>query len=215
MAENDRIHRYLDGELPLEALSPEERMEAERHEALAEAVTRRERPALGDLSQAVMRRIEALEAVPPEPRRDRWSTRWMAWLWRPRPVTIRVRPALAGAAALVVLAAGALLPSLRDAAPAQDEANRVFIQFRLDVADVEHVALAGDFTEWKPVHALHQTGPGVWSVTVALDPGIHDYAFLVDGERWMTDPLAARVDDGFGGVNSRVAVLVPERRRSS
>jgi len=33
----------------------------------------------------------------------------------------------------------------------------------------------------------------------------------VDGTRWVQDPFAERVDDGFGGTNSRVAVLVPAR----
>ena len=32
----------------------------------------------------------------------------------------------------------------------------------------------------------------------------------VDGERWTLDPLAPTVADGFGGENSRVAVLAPE-----
>ncbi len=51
----------------------------------------------------------------------------------------------------------------------------------------------------------------MWSVTVPLEPGVHDYAFVVDGEQWRPDPLAPSVDDGFGGTNSRLALLPPDR----
>jgi hypothetical protein len=56
---------------------------------------------------------------------------------------------------------------------------------------------------------MTRTGPGVWTVVVPLEPGIHNYAFIVDGERWVPDPNAPAVDDGFGGMNSRLAVLAP------
>jgi hypothetical protein len=39
---------------------------------------------------------------------------------------------------------------------------------------------------------------------------VHDYAFIVDGERWIADPMAPAVADGFGGLNSRIAVLPPD-----
>jgi len=46
---------------------------------------------------------------------------------------------------------------------------------------------------------------------VPLEAGVHDYAFVVDGEVWTPDPLATSVDDGFGGENSRLSLLPPER----
>jgi hypothetical protein len=45
---------------------------------------------------------------------------------------------------------------------------------------------------------------------VPLSEGVHDYAFLVDGERWVADPYSAQVSDGFGATNSRVTLLVAE-----
>ena len=81
------------------------------------------------------------------------------------------------------------------------------MQFVLKAPDAKNVSVAGDFSGWKPVHVMTKSGAGVWTVFVPLDPGIHDYAFVVDGERWVPDPAAPPVNDGFGGVNSRVAVL--------
>jgi hypothetical protein len=49
-------------------------------------------------------------------------------------------------------------------------------------------------------------------VDVALEPGVYNYVFVVDGEAMRLDPLAPRVTDGFGGSSSRLAVLAPERR---
>lgn len=215
MNRNDRVQSYLDGELPLEALSADERLEAERYAAaldVAAAAAGAGTP--GDLTDAVMRRVAALDPVPAQAasrQRGTGLAAWAGWLWRPRAITLR--PALA-AAGLALWAASAAMLAVGGRVDGED-AQRVFVQFRLDAANVEHVALAGDFTAWRPLYELHESGPGVWSVTIALEPGVHDYAFVIDGERWVPDPLAPAVDDGFGGVNSRVAVLVPERRRAS
>jgi hypothetical protein len=234
---NERIHRVLDGELPLEALSQQERLELLRYGISIGAIADiRQPPAPPDLSPAVMGRLADLETVPathdasaalathgaPSGNRSaerpgRSLHRLGAWLWQPRAVTVRLRPALA-AAALAGLAGLAALGVVRSAAPAGPpgaDVPRVFVQFRLDHALAERVALAGDFTGWRPVYELHQTEQGVWSVTVPLEPGVHDYAFVVDGDLWLPDPLAATVEDGFGGTNSRVSVLVPETGRSS
>jgi hypothetical protein len=35
-----------------------------------------------------------------------------------------------------------------------------------------------------------------------LPAGQHQYAFVVDGARWVADPGAPAVDDGFGRRNS-------------
>jgi 1,4-alpha-glucan branching enzyme len=86
--------------------------------------------------------------------------------------------------------------------------GRVMVVFRLDAPGVQGVRLAGDFTDWRPGPALTEVSPGVWSAEVLVDLGIHDYAFVVDGTRWVPDPLAEHVDDGFGGSNGRVAVLL-------
>jgi len=89
---------------------------------------------------------------------------------------------------------------------------------RAEGAQVEFVVLApgattvnlvGDFNEWSttatPLRAAERDG--VWSVKVPLPPGRHEYAFVVDGERWMPDPSAPRAtSDDFGTPNSVVTV---------
>jgi 1,4-alpha-glucan branching enzyme len=91
--------------------------------------------------------------------------------------------------------------------------GKVFVQFRLDASQASDVRLAGSFTGWKPAYRLQQVSPGIWSIVVPLEPGVHDYAFVVDGGEWIADPTAPAVDDGFGGVNSRLAVLLPADSR--
>jgi hypothetical protein len=220
---NERIHRVLDGELSPRELTPRERLELLRYtSSIGEVVGARASAAPPDLTAAVMARLSALEAeeadgraaVGPDRRRP-LRRRFASWLWQPRAVTLHVRPALAFASVLALALVGSLRWSEPAAAPAEVSAARVFVQFRLDLPAAQRVELAGDFTGWQPRYTLHETEPGVWSVTVPLPPGVHDYAFVVDGERWLPDPLAARVDDGFGGSNSRVAVLLPETPRSS
>jgi len=89
----------------------------------------------------------------------------------------------------------------------------VYVQFRLEAAGASRVALAGNFTGWEPRYELQETAPGSWSIVLPLRPGVHDYAFVVDGRHWVADPYAPRVDDGFGGANSRIALLPPDAGR--
>lgn len=208
----DRIHAFLDGELPLEALSPDERARAARLRDVTEHVARRLTAAPApDLSARVM------AALPkPSPRAAAWR-RVAAWLWTPRPVVFAFRPAYGLAGAFAVLMA---LPFLPDAVPSPSRpggtlpvqvvaarpAPPVYVQFRLEANDADRVALAGTFTGWEPRVALRETMPGVWTALVPLRPGVHDYAFVVDGDRWVADPAAPQVDDSFGGTNSRISL---------
>jgi 1,4-alpha-glucan branching enzyme len=125
----------------------------------------------------------------------------------PRPVSLRFRPALALAAAAGIALAVAIVPAGRPAG-----ASRMVVEFRLSAPDAHHVALVGDFNSWKPASELQQIAPGVWTVSVSLEPGVYNYGFMVDGHTLRLDPLAPRVADGFGGESSRLTVLTPEVR---
>lgn len=210
---NTRIERALDGELARDDLTGAEKAELEREEALIQSVLGTIPAAeIPDLSAAVLRRIEAtdLEEARTAPRATPLR-RAAAWMWNPH--QIRVRPAYA-AAALVLLAFGLLLRTPQPGADpvAAVQPSQVLIQFRLDAPDAQQVALAGDFTGWEAEYQLTRTAPGVWTIVVPLQQGVHEYAFIVDGNRWTPDPLAPAVQDGFGGTNSRVAVLGPDSR---
>ncbi len=208
----DRIQRVLDGELPEAQLTPEEARELRRYrEGIAAGLASLPGEAAPDVSRAVMRRLADLDPLPLQASSTGpWAAlvRAARWLWAPRPVAIRLRPAfgLAAAAAFAALVwSGASGPLGAPPAPAP-----VLVQFRLGSPDARQVSLVGDFSGWQPKHELHQLAPGVWSVVIPLAPGVYDYAFVIDGRAWRLDPLAPRVGDGFGGANSRVTVLAPE-----
>ncbi|HYL54171.1 MAG TPA: isoamylase early set domain-containing protein, partial [Gemmatimonadales bacterium] len=86
--------------------------------------------------------------------------------------------------------------------------DSVFVRFVLYAPGARRVAVAGTFNQWDQSAApLVPAGTsGVWTTTLALPVGQHQYAFVVDGERWVVDPAAPSVDDGFGRRNSLVSV---------
>jgi hypothetical protein len=195
------VKRLLDGEITLADLPPELRAEGEGALRLVAALDR----APVTLSPALDARVmTAVRERAASPARRAWR-----WLRTPREVELRlrVRPwavsgvALAAAAALVVFLAKphALVP------PSE---NVVFVRFVLHAPGAKRVAVAGTFNQWDQNAApLVLAGTdGVWTTTLALPVGQHQYAFVVDGRRWIVDPAAPAVDDGFGRRNSVVAV---------
>lgn len=229
---SERVQQVLDGEVPREVLDAEESAELARMESMIGAVLRvvPER-AVPDLAPAVLAKIEKLDigAIAPETEIENEEAKagdWLSWIWRPRRITIAYRPAYALGLFAATVLAGVRFgwpegfdfrgPASGSALPVQaPPAPRVLVQFRLDLAEANSVALAGDFTGWQPSLSMTRVEPGIWTVVVPLTPGIHEYAFVVDGERWIPDPLAPAVADGFGGYNSRLAVLKPDPEPSS
>lgn len=81
------------------------------------------------------------------------------------------------------------------------------VQFEFTLPDtVRAVALVGDFNGWDTdATPMVRSRGGTWSARVPLEPGRHEYAFVIDGERWVVDPLAPQVPDaGFGPTNAVV-----------
>ena len=170
-----------------------------------------------DFVNAVMRDVEHLEVHRATTPRS-WIARTGQQLWTPRLVTFAFRPAytLFAAAAVLLLIAVVSNPwsdRPSTAMATQDASEKVYVQFRLQISDAADVRLAGSFTHWQAQYQLHQTAPGLWTVTLPLTPGVHDYAFIVDGQRWVADPYAAAVQDGFGGVNSRITLIAGSELR--
>ena len=207
-----RFHAALDGDLPMDALSPDERAELARtHEALGRVAGALRSVPVPDLTTRVMAHLPV--AAPRRP-----LLHALEWLWRPQPIRIALRPAYA----LAIAAAALLLTVPREGPPEAPPAatvvpsapsSPILVQFRLAAPDAHRVSLAGTFTDWQPAVELPQTTPGEWTALVPLAPGVHDYAFVVDGEQWVPDPHAPGVDDDFGGTNSRLS-LPPLAARS-
>jgi hypothetical protein len=226
---NERTHRHLDGELRRDALTPEELEEvAKCQRFIREAGAVYRSIEVPDLTQRVMGKLPT--EIPTKTAKSIVSRRTtggflstfvedsLRWLWTPR--VIRFRPAygllaITGFLLMLVLPKvnSRLLPPTTKTAVANVDANqlatKVFVQFRLDAPQASVVRLAGSFTGWKPTYTLQQVTSGVWSILIPLEPGVHDYAFVVDGAEWVADPAAPTVVDGFGGINSRLSVLLP------
>jgi hypothetical protein len=211
---NERIDAVLDGDLPRSLLSPEEEIELSQMEAAITAAAERVRGSRApELSARVMANLPEEEAIAPRFRAAVGSA-WR-WFWTPREIAFR--PAAAMLALVLLLMVGRVAqrvgPAASEGAVAGPAAQaEVFVQFRLEVAGASHVSLAGSFTGWEAGFELYEVAPGLWSALVPLRPGVHDYLYIVDGERWVPDPLARPVDDGFGGVNSRLFLAPPAER---
>ncbi|HUG27247.1 MAG TPA: glycogen-binding domain-containing protein, partial [Gemmatimonadales bacterium] len=195
---NNRIQRVLDGELPRSELSATERAALERAElALARVVSALPKADLPDLAPAVLARTRGPEA---EPARPRYRAGLLPWLITPRTLTIRPAWGLAAAAVLaaVVLVRPSPAPPVAAPVAVEGQPAMVLVHFQLEAPGASEVRLAGDFTDWQATHPLSRSESGTWSVVVPLTPGIHEYAFVVDGRDWTPDPLAPAVADGFG-----------------
>ena len=136
--------------------------------------------------------------------------------WWRRTRTLRLSPLAglglaAGFAGLVVL--GTLATADRFGAPERTPvANTVdtvhLIRFAISAPEARSVALIGDFNGWAKsgTELTASAVAGVWTITLSLPPGRHQYAFLIDGERWVVDPTATVVNDEFGTETSVVTV---------
>ncbi|HKA60024.1 MAG TPA: isoamylase early set domain-containing protein [Gemmatimonadales bacterium] len=169
-----RVKQLLDGELTLADLPAELRAEGEEALRLLAAVDR----ASVSVPAVTWRVMAALERR----RRRLW---WLA-------------PAVAIAAAVVLLLGRPSTP------PTTLSATVVTVRFVLVAPGAHQVSVAGTFNRWDPsATPLVRSGTAdTWVATIALPPGEHQYAFVVDGARWVPDPAAPAVDDGFGRRNS-------------
>ncbi|WP_461415054.1 isoamylase early set domain-containing protein [Gemmatimonas sp.] len=88
----------------------------------------------------------------------------------------------------------------------EERGGTVRFEFTLP-GTAREVALVGDFNAWNAeATPMQRDAAGTtWSTRIALEPGRHEYAFVVDGQRWVIDPLAPQVPDaGFGPTNAVV-----------
>src|SRR5512138_754857 len=149
----------------------------------------------------VQARAEVARQRAVQARRSWWTTRRM----------VMASP-LAGLALAAGIAALAAISTLTVARRATRQAPSVavlhdtvqLVRFVFADSSARTVSLVGDFNGWArertPLHATARAG--VWSVSVPLMPGRHEYAFIVNGERWVADPLSPGNRDEFGTESS-------------
>lgn len=83
------------------------------------------------------------------------------------------------------------------------QASRVTLEF--DAPDADKVGLIGDFNQWGKIEVPIKAAKvgGKWTFELSLAPGRYQYAFEVNGKKWLPDPQAKGIiPDGFGGINS-------------
>lgn len=184
-----------------------------------------ERPSAG-FDERVMAAVREAHASPPAATILRRSRSISAWR-RPRAVALPPMAwgaLAAGFAAIVSVGTLALerashprdsrqqvasvAPVERHAVATPASHDTVYVvRFVLADARARTVSLVGDFNAWaKRATPLRVAKPGVWSAQVALPPGRHEYAFVVDGKRWVADPAAERLADDFDTPSSVVTV---------
>jgi len=75
-------------------------------------------------------------------------------------------------------------------------------EFSLLAPQARSVSITGDFNQWNTSsHSLKQDKKGVWSISLSLNPGQHEYRFFVDG-KWQDDPSCSSfVENPFGTLN--------------
>ena len=197
------VQRLLDGEHVVDA-NADERREADRLTAMLDQYASQLRTPGTEVDRAVMAAVRAREAR--EPSRSFWT-------WLIQPQTLSVRPVLLAASLALALAVGfwgaARLSDRGDFPAVTAAAGEILVRFEFVAPNAESVTLAGSFNEWSPegIALALDPGSGVWTGTVPLPPGEHEYLFIVDGTTWLPDPRAhAQVDDGFGQTNSVIVV---------
>ncbi len=209
------VKRLLDGELTLADLAPELRAEGQEALRLLGGLDRTPVALPADLDRRVM---AAVRQRAKSPARRVWR-----WLSAPREVELRLRVrrgsvwggALAAAAVLALLLTRSPAPAQPGTEASQGPVHEVvFVRFVLYAPGAKRVSVAGTFNQWDQNAApLVPAGTdGVWTATLAVPTGQHQYAFVVDGRRWVADPAAPAVDDGFGRRNSVIAVTTQGAR---
>ena len=82
------------------------------------------------------------------------------------------------------------------------------IVFELDAPTAHSVQVLGDFNRWaRNATAMERGADGRWRITTLLPPGRYVYAFLVDGRRFVSDPVRDAIEDpDFGVTGSELVV---------
>lgn len=78
------------------------------------------------------------------------------------------------------------------------------VEFRLPAARAREVTILGDFTGWEPLPMRHEDGD--WAVTVALEPGIHHFGFMVDGTWFVPEDAPGVAEDDWGRENASIVI---------
>ena len=81
------------------------------------------------------------------------------------------------------------------------------VRFTYEGPAAQSVCIAGNFNHWSSESSCLRRDGHQWVIDLMLQPGIHRYAFVVDGTQWVADPKPPLLEtDGFGRQNSTVLI---------
>jgi Glycogen recognition site of AMP-activated protein kinase len=177
------------------------------------------------------RKASVLVAVAAERERTRERRLRIARAWRVAAGTAAVAAAAFVAAVILgtprraaevpASARSASMPARRDAESVAAAARLATdaklggfktVQVVLRAPSARRVSVVGDFNAWDSGTDEMSRDPvtGLWSHTLALRPGRHVYAFVVDDSVWMRDPRSPEAADAdFGRPGSVLLVGQP------
>lgn len=149
--------------------------------------------------------------------------RWMDRRW-----TISISPltGIAAAAAIGAVAVWGVRVATTTASPmvAEVASDMPLVPVANVPVDVDHmivqrqltilapnatkVSVIGDFNDWDAAKGTMQrlTNDGLWSVTLPLKVGRHEYQFVLDDSVRISDPAAPQAKSDFGTANSVITV---------
>ena len=142
---------------------------------------------------------EQLVREPPDMRDLTAEQRWRPPVWDVlkrffRPLGF----ATAGFTAAVLIFLGVFQP------PVPLSCSNRFVLYEPAAGQVE---LAGSFTGWQRIPMQRTGSSGYWQINLPVPSGEHRFAYILDGNRRISDPtLPASEKDDFGGENSILSV---------
>jgi len=142
------------------------------------------------------------------PKKLRLWHRILLWARSPKNITVTPLRLIPAASALVVLLVLGLIwtsAKMDQRAMPVSESKLLAVAFNLKTSDARSVSVIGTFNDWKPegYEMKWDEDRQVWTITLWLAQGRHEYAFLVDHGKVISDPGALFFqDDGFGNQNS-------------
>lgn len=137
------------------------------------------------------------------------------YLWSRTPKTFSLTPAFGLLALMLLVLPVAWIVRSHGVIPAPGGASRqvagqVPVVLHFGDAGATSVAVIGTFNNWNPKGFEMNRNPttGGWTLRMQVTPGRHDYAFLVDGKKVLTDPNAdLNHKDEYGNDNSVLFVM--------
>ncbi|MGA3118510.1 MAG: glycogen-binding domain-containing protein [Syntrophobacteraceae bacterium] len=142
---------------------------------------------------------------------------WLrAYRWARSPISVTFTPlrlvSAMALSALLVFSAFFLHERQNRNITLAESHKSIPVVFALDMPDAHSVQVIGSFNNWvpQPCELRKDNGAVRWILTVSLQPGRYEYAFLVDRKHMPHPHAELYQDDGFGDKNSVLALLIAD-----